>query len=191
MKKRFFLILTCTLLLGTLTACSSKNEEPGSQTDAASEEEATDDAAAEPVTFEATTIEGDTISSDIFKNSRLTMLNVWATYCNPCLLEMPELGELPSEYDASDFQLLGIISNVPEGGEEDMLELAAGLIHDTSADYPHLLLNESLYLSLLTEVSAVPTTLFINQDGQVIHTVVGALDKETWMEEINGLLEEL
>lgn len=191
MKKRIFLILICTFLLAALTGCSSKTEEPSSQTDAASEEESNGTAAAEPVTFTATTLEGDAISSDIFKNSRLTMLNVWATYCNPCLLEMPELGELPSEYDASDFQLLGIISDVPEGGEEGMLELAAGLIHDTNADYPHLLLNESLYLSLLTEVTAVPTTLFVDQDGQVIHTVVGALDKETWMEEIDGLLEEL
>ena len=119
------------------------------------------------------------------------MINVWATYCNPCLKEMPELGELVQEYDAADFQLIGIVSDVVEGQDEDALAYAAGLVEETGAAYPHLLLNESLYKGLLAEVSAVPTTFFLNEKGEVLDVVVGAMDKTHWKEKIDGLLENL
>lgn len=143
------------------------------------------------VAFEGKDMEGNTISQDICKNSKLTMINVWATYCNPCLNEMPELGELAVEYDAKDFQLIGIISDVLEGEDEESVAYAAELIEETGADYPHLLLNESLYYGLLQDVSAVPTTFFLNEKGEILDVVVGAMDKSRWEEKINGLLEEL
>ncbi len=73
------------------------------------------------------------------------MLNVWATYCKPCLSEMPALGEIISEYDAAEFQMFGIISNVMEGDDADKINEALELITQTNANYPHLLLNESLF----------------------------------------------
>ena len=61
---------------------------------------------------------------------------------------------------------------------------------ETGADYPHLLLNESLYTALLTKVTAVPTTFFLNQDGQVLDTVIGAMEQSAWEDKINELLEQ-
>lgn len=145
---------------------------------------------ATPVTFEAQTLDGESLFSDLFSESRITMVNVWATYCNPCLSEMPGLGELASSYDAGDFQLIGIISDVMEGTDEKTLKKAADLVAETGADYPHLLLNESLYNALLTGVSAVPTTFFVDQDGQIVDTVIGAMEKSAWEEKIDALLEE-
>jgi len=198
MKKRFFLILTCFLLLGAVTGCSGKTESKAPVAEETASPEAADDTAAEnagatdtdAVSFEASTLDKESVSSDIFGGSRLTMLNVWATYCNPCLNEMPELGELAKEYDPADFQLLGIISDVTKDSEENMLTLAADLVDETGADYPHLLLNESLYYGLLQDVTAVPTTFFLNENGEILDTVVGAMDKAAWKEKIDELLEE-
>ena len=145
--------------------------------------------ASDPVTFDAQTLDGASLSSDLFADSRITMVNVWATYCNPCLNEMPGLGELALTYDSEDFQLIGIISDVMEGADEKTLQKAADLVAQTGADYPHLLLNESLYTALLKEVSAVPTTFFVNQDGQILDTVIGAMEKSAWEEQIDALLE--
>ncbi len=119
------------------------------------------------------------------------MINVWATYCNPCLREMPDLGELAGEYDTADFQLIGIVSDVQENGSEDKLEKAVSLVEKTGADYPHLLLNESLYSALVVNVSGVPTTFFVDENGVVLGAVVGSYDKSVWKEIIDGLLEEL
>lgn len=182
MKGRFLLILCCALLAGTVTGCSDSDDKKASR-DIAAESDGS-------IVFEASTMDGETLSSAIFKNSRLTMINVWATYCNPCLNEMPELGELASEYDSADFQLLGIISDVTEEAPPDMLELADSLIKETKADYPHLILNESLYYAFLSDVTAVPTTFFFNEDGEIVDTVIGAMDKADWEEKIDELLEK-
>lgn len=188
------------ILLGVLPAmlfwgCAGKNtvQNPEAETqkeeNAASEKE--ENVASEAVAFEGQDLEGNTVSQEICTQSKLTMINVWATYCNPCLNEMPELGELVQEYDTSDFQLIGIVSDVVEGQDEDALAYAADLVEETGADYPHLLLNESLYGGLLAEVSAVPTTFFLNENGEVLDVVVGAMDKSHWKEKIDGLLENL
>lgn len=142
------------------------------------------------ISFEARDLEGNTVTEAVFADSRLTMVNVWATYCNPCLSEMPELGELAGEYDADEFQIIGVISDVQEGADQEMTVYAATLAEQTGAAYPHLLLNESLFYAMLSGVSAVPTTFFVDEKGEVLDTVVGAMDKESWKEKIDGLLEE-
>ena len=139
------------------------------------------------IVFEGTDLEGNAVSSDVFSRSRLTMVNVWATYCGPCLGEMPGLGELAAEYDPEEFQIIGIVSDALEGEDQT---LAESLVRQTGADYPHLLLNESIYYALLTEVDAVPTTFFVDGHGAVLDTVVGAMEKEEWEARIDGLLEK-
>lgn len=142
------------------------------------------------ITFEARDLEGNTVTETVFAESELTMVNVWATYCNPCLSEMPELGELAGEYSSDEFQIIGIVSDVQEESEAEAVEYAAMLVEQTGAAYPHLLLNESLFRSMLSGVSAVPTTFFVNEKGEVLDTVVGAMDKDSWKEKIDGLLKE-
>ena len=141
--------------------------------------------------FEANTIDGEALTSQVFSQSKLTMINVWATYCNPCLSEMPDLGEIAASYDSAEFQMLGIISDVAEGASEGDITNAKDLIAQTKATYPHLLLNESLYTNLVGAVDSVPTTFFVNQRGEVIGYSIGAKPKADWEEVINGLLEEM
>lgn len=155
-------------------------------------EEGSQDTSAEEapyfVTFTANTVEGEVWNSDKFADSALTMINVWATYCNPCLSEMPDLGELTAEYDREEFQLIGVVSDVMEGDNEKNIAYAKQLIEETKAAYPHLLLNESLYMSFVGAVSAVPTTFFVRQDGSLIGYLTGAMDKESWKSIIEELL---
>lgn len=144
------------------------------------------------LTFEATTTEGEALTSECFANAKLTMINVWATYCNPCLSEMPDLGEIAAEYDPADFQMIGIISDVMEDGAQSDIDYAKQLIEETSATtYPHLLLNESLYMNLVGAVSGVPTTFFVNEKGELLGYLVGAQAKVTWTSLIDDLLAEM
>ena len=144
---------------------------------------------ASQIAFTCQDMDGNAVSETVFSESKLTMVNVWATYCNPCLGEMPGLGELAGEYEAGEFQIIGIISDVMEGADAATMDNAAALIEMTGASYTHLLLNESVYYALLTEVTAVPTTFFVNENGEVVDTVIGAMEKTAWEEKINALLE--
>lgn len=142
------------------------------------------------LTFEAKTIDGEEMTSDVLADSKLTMINIWATYCNPCLSEMPDLGQIAASYDKSDFQLIGIVSDVTDTSSEKDIENAKNLIVETQANYPHLLLNESLYMNLVGGVDSVPTTFFVTQEGEVLGYVIGARDKESWVAIIDELLAE-
>ena len=187
--KLFWGMLALSLLL---SGCAPKNvKEPAggaAGSGAVSGSAFVTDSSAAPVSFEGTDLEGNAVTSDIFSQSRLTMINVWATYCNPCLSEMPSLGELAAEYDTADFQVIGIVSDVLEGQDQALVE---SLVEQTGASYPHLLLNESIHYGLLTNVAAVPTTFFIDEDGIVLDVVIGAMKKTAWEEKINALLEGL
>ncbi len=197
--KLLTIIITGALLLTGCGSNSSFDNSTENQTGSSMNEQASTDEAStettenEPyiLTFEAPTIDGETMTSDIFADSKLTMINVWATYCNPCLNEMPDLGEIAVEYDKADFQMIGIISDVADVSEEDALKEAKELITQTGATtYPHLLLNQSLYSNLVGAVDSVPTTFFINQDSELLGYVVGARSKEYWEGIINELLAE-
>ena len=139
------------------------------------------------ITFEGTDLEGNTVSQDVFSQSKLTMVNVWATYCNPCLSEMPGLGELASEFEPAEFQIIGIVSDVWEGEDQTLVE---SLVQETGAAYPHLLANDSINQALLSSVSGVPTTFFFDGEGAYLGGVVGSAEKSTWEELIHELLEE-
>ena len=104
------------------------------------------------------------------------------------MLFRSSLGELAADYDAEQFQIIGIVSDVLEGEDQSSVE---SLVAQTSANYTHLLLNESIYYGLLTDVSAVPTTFFLDENGIVLDTVIGAMEKSAWEAKINGLLEGL
>lgn len=170
-------------------ADASENADDSAAENGAAAGEASEDAPY-VLTFEAQTIEGEAVTSDCFADSKLTMLNIWGTYCNPCLKEMPDLGEIAATYDKADFQIMGIICDVQEGADEDALNNAKALIEETKANYPHLLLNESLYTNLVGGTDAVPTTFFVNQKGEVLGYIVGANSKEGWVNLIEQLLAE-
>ena len=195
LRKIFFslLMLSLALMYGCAGTSDELPVEPAPNTDTTSQPSASGSSSSEEdpdpifITFEGTDLEGNTVSQDVFAQSKLTMVNVWATYCNPCLREMPGLGELAAEYDRSEFQLIGIVSDVREGEDQSLVE---SLVQETGAAYPHLLANDSISRAILSSVSGVPTTFFFDGEGAYLGGVVGSADKSKWEEIINGLLEE-
>lgn len=194
MWKRYktgLLSIAVLILLGGCGKTTDMTKEESSTVQESVDEPSSEKEEAMPrIVFEGQDVEGNAVSSELFSESKLTMVNVWATYCNPCLREMPDLGELAGEYDPEEFQIIGIISDVQEGMDQKIVDYASDLIGQTGADYTHLILNESVYYALLTDVTAVPTTFFIDSDGVILDTVVGSKDKSAWEEMINALLEE-
>lgn len=141
--------------------------------------------------FEAWTLSGEEKDQDLFADGELNMINIWATYCGPCIQEMPGLGELAGAYEGQGLQIIGIISDVMEK-DSDAAEAARLIIEETKADYTHLMLSEDLYYGYLQDVQAVPTTVFVDGEGnQVGETYVGSRDKEEWSQIIDELLEEV
>ena len=122
------------------------------------------------------------------------MVNVWATYCGPCLREMPDLGELAGSYQAADFQVVGVVSDTVKADgtfDDAQVAVAEQIVQRTGADYRHILPSQSL-LSRLGQISAVPTTVFVDAQGrQIGQAYLGARTKAQWQSIVEGLLAQL
>lgn len=144
--------------------------------------------------FNTTDVDGNAVDQTIFADYKLTMVNVWATFCGPCLKEMPDLGELAAEYEDKGVRIVGLVSDtLNRDGENDQsqVDYAKEIISDTGADYLHLLPSADLF-GLLGQISSVPTTFFVDSEGrQVGSAYMGAREKEDWITIIDSTLEEV
>ena len=191
-KAKSITVLILSLAL-VLTACGSKPAEGSTENKA---EETTEEdgggQASKTVfgTFESKTLDGEDVSQDIFSKADLTRVNIWGTFCGPCIREMPELGELSREYADKGFQMVGIISDVSQPEDDTALEI----VKKTEADYTHLVIpkDANMQYRILKNAQVVPTTIFLDKDGnQVGDTYPGAKSKKQWTAVIDEMLEKV
>ena len=144
--------------------------------------------------FTATDLEGGAVDESLLADYELTMVNVWATFCGPCLREMPDLGELAAEYKDKGVQIVGIVSDALASDgtiSQDQVDLARDIVDQTGADYPHILPSEDLF-GILAQIQFVPTTFFVDSTGhQVGSAVVKSMGKDEWEKVIDKMLEEV
>lgn len=144
--------------------------------------------------FSAQDLEGNDFDQSMLQGHTLTMVNVWATFCTPCINEMPDLGALAQDYQDQGVQIVGLVSDVltMDGSlDQDQMELAREIVDSTAANYTHLVPSEDLY-NLLGQITSVPTTFFVDENGaQVGGTYIGAKDKDQWQQIIDQLLTEV
>ena len=114
--------------------------------------------------FETTDLEGNVVKSEeLFAAHAVTMVNIWATWCDPCKAEMPELGDLARRIEAErkDAAIVGICYDADEE-----LEACKEILAERNVEYLNLLpfdnMDDKLYLSTL------PTTIFVNRDGVIL-----------------------
>lgn len=134
--------------------------------------------------FECVDIDGNALKGESLYGGKLTMINIWATYCGPCIVEMPHLGELAQEYADKGLKIVGIVSDVYDLADADS---ARTIIKDTNADYLHVLINQNMGL-LLGDMQYVPTTIFADEHGVELGRHVGSMSKQQWIQIIEGYL---
>lgn len=124
--------------------------------------------------FETVDLAGNTVTNEIFYGKDLTVVNLWGTYCNPCINEMPELAEW-SESMPENMQLIGIVSDLNSADDAETLELAQEICEATGADVYTSLVAGDDFTELLNGIVGVPTTFFVDRTGAFVgNPIVGA-----------------
>ena len=182
MKKLLAIILALLLLAG----CGAK--------EAAEElpvEETVTEAANAFGTFSAETLDGETLTEAVFAEADLTVVNLWGTFCGPCIQELPTLGMLHDELE--NVQFLGIVLDCNDqfgGVDPDQAALAVDIMEQAGAAYDCLVLNQSLASIGMANFQYIPTTLFVDKAGNIVGTeIVGAMDEAGWRDTIAERLE--
>ncbi len=112
--------------------------------------------------FEAKDFEGNTVTNDIFADYDLTMVNVWATWCGPCIEELPGIGELYKELP----EKTNIISICTDANYD--IEFAKQILSESGCDFTTIVPSEGLEKDFLMEISSIPYTVFVNSKGEII-----------------------
>ena len=141
--------------------------------------------------FDAEDIFGAKVSSKVFEENNLTVVNLFTTWCAPCVSELPELAKLDNEL--SDIGFIGIVLDINEGDgvSESALRAAKDLCNDSGAEYPYLIPDESL-VAFCRNIYNVPTTYFVDSDGKIVgDPIAGSNTASEWKEIIEQKLAML
>lgn len=104
------------------------------------------------------------------------IVNFWATWCPPCLLEMPWFEECFRTYAGSNLIILGLSTDLE--GESPSAAKVAATAKRLGITYPILRSNQSMK-ALYGPVHLLPETFYINRKGVIVEDVWGHADKET------------
>ena len=165
---------------GSSSAASSAKE---GSTASAGTEEGTEKFPA----FETTDTKGNKVTEKIFADKDITMVNVWGTFCGPCINEMPELQKI---YDSlpENANLIGVIADVPEG-MKDGVDNANYIEKQTGVKYTNLTLSDSLG-SFARRFYAVPSTIFVDKNGNIIGELVMGADIDAYVRNLQNVLTD-
>ena len=152
--------------------CSIKWHEKESHTAQADSEWAT-----HPVTL--TTIDSVGIRNLIKNNpDKLLLINVWATWCGPCVNEFPSLVEINRMYRLRDFQFISISADDPSKKDKALKMLQS--LHAANTNY---IFNTDDKYQLIDAVDpkwdgALPYTMLVEPDGKIVYSKQGPIDPQ-------------
>ena len=115
-----------------------------------------------------------------FKGKVFT-INFWATWCPACEEEIPKLNELQERYKNEGLVVIGIAL------DKDSLNIVAPFIQKKGIGYPVLIGNEQM-LQSLESFSGMPTTLIVDQKGNIKKKYDGSFDKDDLEKNLKELL---
>ena len=103
------------------------------------------------------------------------IVNFWATWCEPCKIELPWLVELQKKYGPEGLQIIGVADD--DSGEKTISDFA----HKMQINYPVLLGTDQVAVQY-GGLDGLPTSFFIDRSGKVVDVLIG-IDSESRLED--------
>lgn len=120
--------------------------------------------------YSAPLLDGSTF--DVAKErGNVLFLNIWATWCGPCVYEIPELEKLHKAHAGERFKVVGV--SVDEGGEQVVRDFVAG----REMTYP-VALDAAGKVAVMFNTFVLPTSVIIDREGQVVWKKLGIVSLE-------------
>ncbi|RDY23348.1 TlpA family protein disulfide reductase [Romboutsia maritimum] len=153
------------------------------------EEKAKEESLKGTISFKSKTLKGKDIDSSIFKENKLTMINIWGTSCMPCIDEMPELEKLSKEVKSNNVNVIGIVADATD---DENKALAKEIVDKKEAKFDNITPDKNLSKWIMENVKGTPTTIFVDKDGKIVgNALVGTASKEEYKAQIEKVLGQL
>jgi len=128
--------------------------------------------------FALESLDGKTVHLSEFRG-KAVLLNFWATWCQPCKIEMPWFEQLQKQSGPEGLQVIGVAMD--DAGKEDIAKFAKNL----RIDYPILIGRENVG-EAYGGVQFLPATFYVDRDGKVVDKVFGLKGRD----EIEGNIKK-
>ncbi len=125
-------------------------------------------------------LEGQEVHSSSF-SKKVVLLNFWATWCPPCLDEIPSLQSLYDDYQSKGLEVIGV--NLDEGNPEAVNRF----VKKNRINFPVLVGDEEITVAF-GGIRGIPTTFLIDREGKIVRKYVGEQDKSVFEEAVKQLL---
>lgn len=139
------------------------------------------------VTF--TDLQGNEVSLEQLRG-KVVVVNFWATWCQPCRIEIPWMIEFQEKYGERGFVVLGVAmdeegkSVVEPYVQQERFEVNG---EQKAINYSIVLGNEQI-AEKFGGLLGIPTSVIISRDGRITRRFIGLVDHELLVKEIEGLL---
>jgi peroxiredoxin len=120
--------------------------------------------------FAATSLTGEEISFRDYLG-QVVLVNVWATWCGPCRVEMPPIQAAYEHYKEQGFTVLAVSIDAGPRSEEKVRQF----VEEYGLTFPVLLDPEGEIRRILQTIG-VPETFVLNREGRIAKRLIGAAD---------------
>ena len=101
------------------------------------------------------------------QRGKIVLINFWASWCLPCIRELPSINELSASLDNHEFK--SIVINIDKRNRENSIRMFEDLdLHNLQYFY-----ESAGYLTSLLKIDVIPTTIIYNKNGDEIGRLVG------------------
>ena len=127
---------------------------------------------------------GSTYDNSRFSKAKVTMVNVWATTCGPCIQEMPHIQQLANNYAGRGLKVVTVLGDSETPG---CINTALAIIGGIQGFNLPVLRNNSSVAAAFP-AGAYPTTYFIDSNGNILKVVTTSNSYDKWCSIIDNLL---
>lgn len=170
--KKIIGLLILILSIGLLSGCGQSTE--NNVTGESSSDDFWGDIES-VVDFELKDINENTVNNSIFEEKEYTLVNIWGTFCKPCVEEIPILQEIYKENE--NVNVVGIVAD----GQESEIK-AFETLNQLGADYVNLIPNQEFIDNFLIKVQVAPVSIIVDKEGKILETIVGSRTKAEYEE---------
>ena len=140
--------------------------------------------------FTTNDINGNEVTESIFANKDLTVVNIWGTFCGPCINEMPELGAWEKELP-DNVQIVGLIVDISSTDDETQIAAAKQITEKADVGFVNLIGGNGAFDELISSIVGVPTTIFVDKSGNIVGEIIVGADVDRYKSFVNKYVEAL
>jgi cytochrome c biogenesis protein CcmG/thiol:disulfide interchange protein DsbE len=175
-----FLVIGLALALGTVTCTLKKTSETG--------ESSATSGAAPDVTFKD--LQGHDVPFSSLKG-KVVLMNFWATWCEPCQMEIPWLIDFQQKYASRGFTVLGVAM------DDDGAKVVAPFVQDKLWDVDGMKMKMNYPIVIGSDeigekfggLLGLPTSVLVSRDGKMVKRTLGLITPGEMDKEIQGQLQ--